>query len=72
MPKFSVLRQQDAFVGYIAVVDANDAKAAADLAYAEPHRFKWEHSSIVEFDACRVVTLDEDNQEIESTERGRF
>jgi hypothetical protein len=72
MAKFTVLRQQDAFVEYVAVVEAEDPKAAADLAYRNPDGFTWEQHQISEFDACRVVALDEDGGEIESSVRGRF
>jgi hypothetical protein len=72
MPKFTVLRQQDAFVGYVATVEAESAKAAADLAYSEPGLFRWEQDSVRQYDACRVVALDDDGNEIESTARGKF
>lgn len=72
MPRFRVRRQQDAFVEYVAEVEAPDAQAAADAAYEHPDQYKWEREGVSQYDACRVVALDDDDQEIESTVRGKF
>lgn len=72
MPKFRVLRQQDAFVECKALIEADTAKDAVDLGYKRPGDFRWEHAGISEYDACRVVALTDDGEEIESTIRGKF
>lgn len=69
MPRFTVLSRKDAFVDYTTIVDAEDAQAAATLV-SEGYGFAWEERGVVEFDARRVVTLDADGEEIESTARG--
>ena len=69
MPLFTVLSRKDAFIDYTTVVDAGDAEAAAALVH-EGSGFTWEERGVVEFDARRVVTLDADGEEIESTARG--
>ena len=71
MPKFTVLSRVDAYVDYITVVEAEDAQGAADLVH-EGHGFTWEARGVVEFDARRVVTLDAQGEEIDSTARGDF
>jgi hypothetical protein len=72
MPRFRVLRQQDAFVQYEAEVEADTPQAAVDQAYTNPSQFRWEHTNVAEYDACRVVALDEDGDEIETAVRGKF
>ena len=69
MPTFTVLSRKDAYVDYTTTVDAEDAAAAAILVN-ESSGFAWEERGVVEFDARRVVTLDADGEEIESTARG--
>lgn len=71
MPNFSVLSRKDAYVDYITIVEAEDAQAAADLVN-DGSGFAWEERGVVEFDARRVVTLDADGEEIESTARGKL
>lgn len=72
MPKFTVLSRKDAFVDYLAEVEAETPEAAVDLAYEGGPEIKWEERGVVEFDAKRVVALDDDGWEIESTARGKF
>lgn len=72
MPKFRVLSRVDAFVDYVAEVEAEDARAAADIAYESPHEVIWKRRDVVEFDARRVVTLDSGDEEMEATARGDF
>lgn len=72
MPTFTVMSRVDAFVDYLAEVEAENAKAAADLAYGSGPDVVWEERGVTRFDARRVVTLDEDGAEIESTARGKF
>ena len=72
MPRFTILSRKDAFVDYLAEVEAPDAQAAVDLAYEAGPEIAWEPYGTVEFAAKRVVALDEDGEEIESTARGKF
>jgi hypothetical protein len=72
MPKFTVLSRKDAFVDYVAEVEADTPEAAVDLAYEGRLDIKWEERGVVEFDACHMVALDDKDQEIESTARGDF
>ena len=72
MPKFKVLRRQDAYVDYVAEVEADTAEEAADLASSSPWDFQWEEQGVVEFDAGLFVALDADGNEIEGTEAGKL
>ena len=72
MPKFTVLSRKDAFVNYLAEVEAETPQAAVDLAYDGTLGINWEERGVVEFDAVHMVALDDEGQEIESTARGRF
>lgn len=72
MPIFRVLRRVDAFVDYIAEIDADNADEAADSADKDETQFKWEQVDIAQFDARLFVALDPDGNEIESTQRGDF
>jgi hypothetical protein len=72
MPKFILLSRKDAFVDYLAEVEAETPKAAVDLAYEGGHRIKWEERGVVEFDAVHMVALDDEGREIEGTARGQF
>lgn len=71
MPIFRVLCRVDAFVDYIAEIEADDPQEAAwyaDLATD----LKWEEQGVVEFDARLYVTLDGNDEPIESTQCGDF
>lgn len=72
MPKFTVLSRVDAFVDYTAEVEAENAEAAAKFAYYDGTGLVWEPGGTVQFDARRVVTLNDDGEEIESTACGKF
>lgn len=72
MPKFTILSRKDAFVDFLAEVEAETTEAAVDLAYEGGPGVTWEPYGTVEFDARRVVALNGDGEEIESTVRGRF
>lgn len=72
MPTFKVLSRVDAFVDYVAEVEAETAEEAADFAYDDGQGLIWKPQGTVEFDARRVVTLDSDGEEIEATARGKF
>lgn len=71
MPLFTVLSRVDAYVDYIAEVEADSPEAAADLAYDGDPSVQWEKAGVVEFDARHVVALDDEGEEIESTARGK-
>ena len=71
MPMFTVLSRVDAYVDYLAEVEADTAEDAADLAYDGDPSIKWVKEQVVEFDARHVVTLDDEGNEIESTARGK-
>ena len=71
MPKFTVLSRVDAYVDYVAEVEADSAEEAADLAYEGDPSVIWQELGVVEFDARRVVALDDDGEEIEDTARGK-
>jgi hypothetical protein len=72
MPKFRVLRRFDAFVDYVAEVDAASADEAAAKAADDETLFEWEEVSVAQFDARTFVALDENGDEIEDTQRGDF
>ena len=70
MARFQVLSRVDAYLDYLAEVEAEDANEAAILAY-EGEGVVWTLQGVTEFDARRVVTLGADGEEIEATARGR-
>ncbi len=72
MPTFQVLRRVDAFVDYVAEVDASSADEAAARANRDETPYKWKRVSVAQFDARLFVALDDDGNEIESTQRGDF
>ena len=72
MPKFKVLSRKDAFVDYIAEIEAGSAEEAVQLAHAGTPEVVWKEEGVVEFDAVHMVALDGDGLEIESTARGDF
>ena len=69
--KFAVVKHVDAYVNYRTEVEASDAEAAAESAYRYGDGLRWEREGTDEFDACRVVALDEFGQEVESSATGR-
>jgi hypothetical protein len=73
MPRFTILSRKDAWVDYVTEVEAPDAQTAVDMIYEGRARgLVWEERGVVEFDACHMVALDDDGQEIESTARGKL
>ncbi len=73
MPTFQVLCRVDAFVDYVAEVEAEDAEEAAQIASSDPRsRHKWEERGTEEFDARLYITLDENGDEIDGTQAGDF
>lgn len=72
MAKFQVISRVDAFVDYIAEVEADDPHSAALIAYRGKADIIWHKQRVTEFDARRIATLDEHGEEIESTAHGKF
>ena len=72
MPTFTVLSRVDAFVESLAEVEAEDAQAAADLAYNGGPSVIWKERGVTQFDARHVLTIDAEGSKIESTARGKF
>jgi hypothetical protein len=71
MPTFRVLCRVDAFIDYVAEVEASDPEDAAYLAKEGP-KLDWERQGEVEFDDRLYVTLDENGDPIESSQCGDF
>lgn len=71
MPKFTILSRVDAYVDYIAEVEAGSFKEAVDLAYDGDPSIKWKEQGVVEFEARHVVALDANGDEIETYSRGK-
>ena len=69
MAKFKILSRVDAYVDY--VVEADSAEEAVDLAYDGFVPSKWKEDGVVEFDARRVMALDENGEADESYTRGK-
>jgi hypothetical protein len=70
MPKFQVLCRIDAFIDYVAEVEADTAEEAAELASDDHNSYKWVRDSESEFDDRVYVTLDAEGNEVESTQCG--
>jgi hypothetical protein len=70
MPKFTVVRRVDAFVDYLAEVEAETAEEAADLAVENEEKYDWAVDGTYEFEDKLFVTLDADGNEIPETARG--
>jgi hypothetical protein len=71
MPKFQVLCRRDAYVDYVAVVEAENAEDAAWAANSAPWDHKWKRQGLSEFDACLYVALDDKGNEVAGTECGK-
>jgi hypothetical protein len=70
MPKFTVLCRVDAYVDYVAEVEADDAEDAAYIAKEAGGDLKWEEWGAVEFDSRGYVALDAEGDEIEDSRCG--
>ncbi len=68
MPTYTVRRRVDAFVDYVAQVDADNPAEAAELAQQEDGDLAWEQEGICEFDDRLFITLSADGAEIAETE----
>ncbi len=69
---YRVLCRIDAYADYIAIIHAADAQDAAALAAEDHGQYHWAHDGTVEFDDRLYITLDENGDEIESTQVGDF
>ena len=69
MPKFTILSRVDAYVDYVAEVEADTPEEAVDRAYDSD--VDWQPRGVVEFDARKVVCLDDDGEEIDGYSRGK-
>jgi hypothetical protein len=72
MARFRVLRRVDAFVDYFTEVEAESPDAAAARVAADETRFDWAKAGVVQFDARLFVAVDDDGDEIESSQHGDF
>lgn len=72
MPTFQVLRRVDAYVDYVAEIDATSADEAAAWAADDETVFEWKQVSVAQFDARLFVALDKNGDEIDATLRGDF
>ena len=73
MPNFRVLCRVDAYVDYVADIEADDPQQAARAAADDlTSRHKWEERGTQEFDARLYITLDENGDEIDGTQAGDF
>ena len=70
MPKFTILCRVDAWVDYVAEIEADDAEEAAYLAKEAGGELTWEPNGVVEFDARGYVALDGNGDEIEASRCG--
>ena len=70
MPKFTVLCRVDAYVDYVAEIEADTAEDAALLAQDSSDEYEWEERGPVEFDARGYVTLNRVGDEIDRTRVG--
>jgi hypothetical protein len=72
MPKFEVKRRVDAYIDYIAEVEAESPEEAAQLAQDDEDSYKWEACGEAEFDGRIFITLDKNGTEIDGTQCGDF
>lgn len=72
MPMHKVLCRIDAFIDYVAEVEADSPEEAAELANDSHSDYEWRRRGEAEFDARLYVTLDADGNEINRTQCGDF
>lgn len=70
MAVFKVLKRVDAFVDYVAEIEAGSAEEAAELALDQEEILKWRKDGMFLFDSRVFVTLDEDGLVIDNTRQG--
>jgi hypothetical protein len=71
MPTFSVLRRVDAWIDYIAEIEAKTAEDAAIIASDQNDRLSWRRVGEEEFWNARYAALDEGGEEISETSATR-
>lgn len=64
---FEVLCRIDAYAHYVALVEADSAREAAELANDFHEDYQWQANGVCEFDSRCYVTLNENGDEIEET-----
>lgn len=72
MPEFKVRRRIDAWVTYVAKVEADSAAEAASLAEDNEDAYDWREDDVLTSDAREFVTLDTAGEEIDVTRTGDF
>jgi hypothetical protein len=72
MPAFKVLRRNDAFIDYVALIDADTPEEACRIASERDDTLRWVRHGEAEHDARAFFVLDAKDREIGSTERGDF
>ena len=65
MAEFEIEKVVDAYVVYSARIEAESASEAAEFAYYGGRPICWARNSVDEFEACRVLVLDEKGAVIE-------
>lgn len=68
MPIYTVRRRVDAYVDYLAQVEADDPVEAAALAEQQDGDLQWAPDGVCEFDDRVFITLDAAGDEIAETE----
>lgn len=68
MPVFKVRRRVDAYVDYVADVEADTPRAAAELASDDEGQISWAEEGPCEFDTRLFIALDRDGFEIAESE----
>jgi muconolactone delta-isomerase len=72
MARFTVLCRVDAFIDYVAYVEANSAAQASTIAANDPDRLSWRRHGEEEFDSCAFFALDAEGNEIPESQCGDF
>lgn len=72
MPVFTVRRRIDAYVDYVAQVDARDAREAARVAAEDEKVLDWQEEGPCEFEDRCFIALDAQGDELEHTEVTSF
>lgn len=68
MPRYTVRRRVDAYVDYLAEIEAESPAAAAELAAQDEREFTWTSEDVCEFDDRIFITLSADGEELGETE----
>jgi hypothetical protein len=69
MAKFKVLRRVDAWIDYVAEIEALNPAEAAALAYRSPREYVWTDAGREKFPTTLFVALDERGREMRETEQ---